>query len=249
MLLIVEAEETTGESPVNGTRSVEGLNDVLLAAFEGRQRMSVTWLNHFSAPHAIDAETQLSVFDVVGIDGKLLQLILGGRCRTSADLVIPALLPQLRGARVALVGGSPAMLRERTAAVAECLSDDSEVVLSYDGYDGLPTVDEFRSVLAQTRANLVIVGLGAGLQECYAAAARGSFVDGGLSLTCGGFLDQLLVDGYYPAWAYPLRLNWLVRLAREPRRLWRRYTVGALQAVGHRSQLCRTIWPLPGLWV
>jgi hypothetical protein len=34
-----------------------------------------------------------------------------------------------------------------------------------------------------------------------------------------------------------LRLNWLVRLAREPRRLWRRYTVDAVRAVRARADL------------
>ena len=231
-------------------RSVASLNDVLVAAFTGRQRMSVTWLNHFSATHAINgAADELPGFDVVGIDGKLLQLILRGRCRTSADLVIPALLARLYGARVALVGGSSDTMHDRLAAVDSLLTGDSRVVLCCDGYDGLPDVEELRARLVAARANVAIVGLSAGLQERYAAAARRSFSDGGVSLTCGGFLDQLLVDDYYPAWAYPLRLNWLVRLVREPRRLWRRYTVDALRAVGHRARLCRTIWPLPGLWV
>ena len=231
-------------------RSVERLNDVLAAAFGSGQRMSVTWLNHFSAPHAIDrAGEDLSAFDVVGVDGKLLQLLLGGHSRTSADLNIPALLPRLTGARVALVGGPPETATERGAKVAELLGPESTVVLSRDGYAGRPSLVAFQAQLRETQANVVIVGLGAGLQEQYATAARESMPQGGLSLTCGGFLDQLLVENYYPRWAYPLRLNWLVRLAREPQRLWRRYTIDALQAVGQRARLSRVIWLLPGLWV
>jgi N-acetylglucosaminyldiphosphoundecaprenol N-acetyl-beta-D-mannosaminyltransferase len=48
----------------------------------------------------------------------------------------------------------------------------------------------------------------------------------GIGFTCGGFLDQL-IDGknYYPAWADRLNIRFLYRLAKEPRRLWRRYLV------------------------
>ena len=45
-------------------------------------------------------------------------------------------------------------------------------------------------------------------------------------ITCGGYFDQVIVGDYYPAWAYPMRLNWLVRMWHEPRRLWRRYLIG-----------------------
>jgi hypothetical protein len=34
-----------------------------------------------------------------------------------------------------------------------------------------------------------------------------------------------------------LRLNWLVRLAREPKRLWRRYTIDAVRALRARAKL------------
>ena len=73
------------------------------------------------------------------------------------------------------------------------------------------------------------------LQDHYALAATSPGV---LVVTCGGWLDQFAGgEPYYPAWAYPLRLNWLVRLAREPRRLWRRYTIEAIRAVRARADL------------
>ena len=69
----------------------------------------------------------------------------------------------------------------------------------------------------------------------------------GYALSCGGFLDQVLRPGYYPAWAYPLRLNWLIRLAREPRRLWRRYTVDAVLAVVRSFAWRRVMRTVPGV--
>jgi N-acetylglucosaminyldiphosphoundecaprenol N-acetyl-beta-D-mannosaminyltransferase len=53
-------------------------------------------------------------------------------------------------------------------------------------------------------------------------------------MTTGSYIDHLADwDGvsasWYPRWADVLRLNWLYRLAREPRRLWRRYTIEIVQ--------------------
>jgi hypothetical protein len=36
-------------------------------------------------------------------------------------------------------------------------------------------------------------------------------------------------------------LNWLVRLAREPRRLWRRYTIDAVRALRSRAELAEYV--------
>ena len=91
-----------------------------------------------------------------------------------------------------------------------------------------------RGELQRAGAELVVVGLGAPLQDFYALELR---APGMLVVTCGGWLDQFCAVSYYPSWAYPLRLNWLVRLAREPRRLWRRYSVDALRALRARRAL------------
>jgi hypothetical protein len=93
---------------------------------------------------------------------------------------------------------------------------------------------------------MLIVGLGAGLQEQVLLEGARAMTRG-YAMTCGGFLDQVLQPGYYPAWAYPLRLNWLVRLSREPRRLWRRYTVHALLALGRSRVWRQAMRDVPGL--
>jgi exopolysaccharide biosynthesis WecB/TagA/CpsF family protein len=112
-------------------------------------------------------------------------------------------------------------------------------VLRRDGYAERPTAAELRNDLRAARVQIAILGLGAPLQDHYALAATSPGV---LVVTCGGWLDQFAGDeSYYPAWAYPLRLNWLVRLAREPRRLWRRYTVDAVRALLARAELIRYI--------
>lgn len=195
----------------------------------------ITWLNHFSALVAMRAAVPVEQFDHLGLDGVLLCRLLGldsATCRTSADLVIPRVLERSRPLRVALVGSRPATLD----AVVRKIEHEfgHRVVLTRDGYDGLPRPEVLRRELRAARAQLVVVGLGTPKQDIYALELRGP---GMLVATCGGWLDQFAQDSYYPSWAYPLRLNWLVRLAKEPRRLWRRYTIDAVRALRARAAL------------
>jgi beta-1,4-glucosyltransferase len=206
----------------------------------------VTWVNHFSVRGALrTAPEALRELEVCGVDGLLLRRILRHPARTSADLVVPRLLRADTGIqRVLAVGGSG----DRSEALSEALSEDAGrriEVRSVDGYAGLPRGRDLHRLVREVRPDLVLVGLGAGLQEQVVAEAAEA-MSRGYALTCGGFLDQALQAGYYPAWAYPLRLNWLVRVLREPRRLWRRYTVDAVRAVAARAELRQGMSAVPG---
>lgn len=195
---------------------------------------TVTWLNHHSALMALRAGVPLDQFDYLGVDGIFLgRLVKATVPRTSADLLLPELLAQTQGLRIALIGSSTATLQAVAAKASAEYGHD--VVLLRDGFAGLPAPEELRAELLAVGAQLAIIGLGAPLQDTYALALK---TPGVLVLTCGGWLDQFSGGGsYYPAWAYPLRLNWLVRLAREPKRLWRRYTIDAVRALRAQAKL------------
>jgi N-acetylglucosaminyldiphosphoundecaprenol N-acetyl-beta-D-mannosaminyltransferase len=46
-------------------------------------------------------------------------------------------------------------------------------------------------------------------------------------VTGGAYLDHVAENVYwYPAWVIKMRICWLYRLSKEPRRLWKRYTLG-----------------------
>jgi exopolysaccharide biosynthesis WecB/TagA/CpsF family protein len=214
------------------------LGDVLRRGTGG----TVTWFNHFSGMQALRAGVPVDHFDYLGLDGIFLCHLVGtSGCRTSADLVLPVLLERSPMLRIALIGSTAETLR----TVAEKITAEygHQVVLLRDGYDELPEPGELRRQLRAARVQLVVVGLGAPKQDLYVLDLA---TPGVLVTTCGGWLDQFSGSSYYPAWAYPLRLNWLVRLAREPRRLWRRYTVDALRAVLARSLLRREMSRVPG---
>jgi exopolysaccharide biosynthesis WecB/TagA/CpsF family protein len=200
---------------------------------EARAGGTMTWFNHYSALQAVRAGVPVHQFDYLALDGLFLcHLLRVTGCRTSADLVLPLVLERTRNLRIALIGSTAETLR----LVADKIHAEygHRVVLMRDGYDQLPEPAALRRQLKAAGVQLAVVGLGAPKQDFYALdlATPGIFV-----ATCGGWLDQFSQDAYYPPWAYRLRLNWLVRLAREPRRLWRRYTVDAVRAVRARRTL------------
>jgi beta-1,4-glucosyltransferase len=215
----------------------------------GRGAVRVSWLNHYSIGAAFVRDgLAVRELDVCGVDGLLLKLVLRHPARTSADLVVPLLLqrdPRIR--RILAVGGHGDRSLALEAALRS-LAGRPVSVHAVDGFDGLPRGAEMRSLVARVAPDLVLIGLGAGLQERVASEAAEGMTRG-YALTCGGFLDQVLQPRYYPPWAYPLRLNWLVRLVREPRRLWRRYSVDAFRVVVQWRSWRRAALTVPGIAV
>jgi beta-1,4-glucosyltransferase len=207
----------------------------------------VTWLNHYSIRTAlVDAADAVGRVDVCGIDGQFLQWLLKHPVRTSADLVVPLLLKCDESIRTVLaIGGRGDRGEVLSAALSDVAGRPVEVVC-IDGFDGLLRGRDLQKTVRAVQPDMVLVGLGAGLQE-QVLLESAEAMPGGYAMTCGGFLDQVLQPGYYPSWAYPLRLNWLVRLAREPRRLWRRYTVLALLAVFSTPSWRRVMHQVPGV--
>lgn len=73
-------------------------------------------------------------------------------------------------------------------------------------------------------ANIVFVSLGCPRQERWMAAMRGR-IDAVMLGVGGAFPLFAGMDSRAPRWLRDLSLEWSYRLAREPRRLWRRYLV------------------------
>ena len=77
-------------------------------------------------------------------------------------------------------------------------------------------------------AVIVLVGMGQPRQEGWIVANQDR-ISALIFIAVGGYFDHVLkcVD-CYPSWVYKCRLNWAYRVLREPRRLWKRYTLGFL---------------------
>ena len=236
-------------------QAVDSTFDSFLTALVAKKRIlaeaglpvRVAWLNHYSIRLALsEAFAAVNEMDVCGVDGQLLKWLLRHPVRTSADLVVPVLLKcDETISTVLAIGGSGDRGEVLTAAFTE-LAGRPVTVHSVDGYEGLRRGPALQRIVEQVEPDLLLVGLGAGLQEQVLMEASAAMTKG-YALTCGGFLDQVLHTRYYPDWAYPLRLNWLVRLAREPRRLWRRYTIHAFSALMRARAWRKVMLGVPGL--
>jgi exopolysaccharide biosynthesis WecB/TagA/CpsF family protein len=199
---------------------------------------TVTWFNHHTLQVTMDAGTPLSDFDYIGLDGSYLRLLVApDMSRTSADLLLPALIDKMGpGCRIGLIGSSKEQL-VAARGVIEKWPTHPEVVLTIDGYSDLADEASVIRRVGEAGPNVLILGLGAPLQDEWALRLKASCHEVSLILTCGGWIDQITQPTYYPTFAYKFRINWLIRVAREPRRLWRRYTVDVVRAVRARKQL------------
>jgi len=146
--------------------------------------------------------------------------------RVSGSDLVPALLDRAeeRGWRVYLLGGSEGSaeraaraLEERHIRIAGFSSPKIAVSASIEAHR------EVADAIARAGPHLVLVGLGAPKQELFARAVA-ERVKPAVLLGVGATIDFLAGRvPRAPRWMSRAGLEWLYRLGREPRRLWRRY--------------------------
>lgn len=201
----------------------------------------LTWLNHFSVQAGIRKGVPYETFTGVGVDGTLLRSMLGrGLKHSSADTYLPRLLAG-RKMKVLLVGGT-LLSAKKHAATFKSEFPLCQVIGSVSGFE--LDLNELQKIILASAPNLIILGLGPGVQDVAALKLADLLKNKSVSpliATCGGWLDQLSKYNYFPSWSSQLKLNWLVRLIREPRRLWKRYTFWALRALLYRSQIKKSL--------
>lgn len=93
----------------------------------------------------------------------------------------------------------------------------------HHGYVEPGQAAELHADIRNSAANILLVGLGAGLQERFVLAAQAAGF-GGVAFTCGGFIRQESgsPQRYYPALINRLHLRAFYRMYREPHTI-RRY--------------------------
>jgi len=127
--------------------------------------------------------------------------------------------------RIFLLGAKPGVTK-RVAAVLGLTCPRHQVVGYRDGYfhhDEDPSVAE---LINRARADVVIICTGHPHQEIW---LRDNLPATGcrLGIAAGGLFDFMSGEARRaPSWVRKARLEWAYRLAREPRRLWRRYIIG-----------------------
>jgi N-acetylglucosaminyldiphosphoundecaprenol N-acetyl-beta-D-mannosaminyltransferase len=155
---------------------------------------------------------------------------------SGSDLLVPlAELAARRGWGVYLLGGGPG-IAERVAAELE-----RRLGLRVAGLDA-PRIDlgpggaaataEALERLRQARPHLVLLALGSPKQEIWMHRHRAA-LSPAVAVGVGASFDFLVgVQSRAPRWMSRAGLEWLYRLSRDPRRLWRRYLVNDPRFVG-----------------
>ena len=166
---------------------------------------------------------------------------------TLCDSKVMALLSRFYGVHLEVAAGSDvtADLLEGMAGSKDgvvIIGGDSEtvpVLAARVGLDNLrqhippmgllqndTALDAAARFIVENPARLIFVAVGSPQQEIIALRARKMGATCGVALCVGASLDYLTGRSHRAPWLLQaLALEWLYRLLREPRRLWRRYLV------------------------
>ena len=170
----------------------------------------------------------LSSADVLLRDGAGVSLLMR-RCGQPPGLnmngtdLIPQLLHACDGLPIAVLGTCEPFLGRGLARLQQELMPRSHVL----GVDGYQTGSTYLQLLRQHRPRVVVLAMGMPRQEEMARWLRGQLAHGCL-LICGGAIVDFLAGRTRraPRLLQRTGLEWLWRLAQEPRRLFRRYVIG-----------------------
>lgn len=189
----------------------------------------------FVNAHAMNSVAESAKFfdalmsaDVVVRDGigmSLLMQLLNqppGLNLNGTDL-IPKILARCAGQPLAFFGTRDPWLGNARDAVLGKLAPGSSVVTAH----GFMDLSAYIRIAAQHRPRVIVLGMGMPRQEEVAVALRAAL---GFSclIVCGGAIIDFLggKTPRAPQWMRRTGLEWVYRLGREPRRLFRRYVAG-----------------------
>ncbi|GAA2081020.1 WecB/TagA/CpsF family glycosyltransferase [Actinomadura alba] len=220
---------------------VRMLRDFLEEAVLSRRQLTVTFANPnyvMAAQHDAPLRELMNAFDLNLADGwgvvlaaKIFGTPLPARMAND-DLTDDFFgMPAEKGWRVFLFGNAPGT----ADAAAENLvnwypglriagtqhghwADESGRIAPAD-------VDRLVDEINEAKPDILHVGLGTPLQQIFVTENRDR-LEVPVIITCGAYFEHLAERReWYPGWVLRLRIGWLYRLYREPRRLWRRYTI------------------------
>jgi exopolysaccharide biosynthesis WecB/TagA/CpsF family protein len=234
-MLAAHESRRLGPLSVRVETAAEATRDIVLAVLHKRP-LRVAFANThllYCAVREPTLATTLSGFYVVndGVGIALMSRLACGR-GFSANLNGTDLTPRIMaalpwGTRIALVGAKREVV-ERMAERASRLWPQLDVCARYDGYE-----DQARALsdLATLKPDIALVAMGNPLQERWVEVAA-TVSPNTVFLGVGALFDFIAGDvPRAPPLVRRFRLEWAFRLAREPERLWRRYTVEILVVV------------------
>jgi exopolysaccharide biosynthesis WecB/TagA/CpsF family protein len=222
-------------------RDVEHIADLVARLAERQKQITIiSWVNAHTltvAQKDSDLATSLLRSTILLRDGvgiSVLFRLLGRDAGVNLNGTdwIPRILRLHAGRRVALLGSREPSLSKAAEAVEKL---GCRVALRMDGFQE-PEV--YTRQLVANDVDVVVLGMGVPKQHEVAHFLANNLVRPVLILNGGAILD-FMADRFprAPKLWRRLRLEWLFRLTQEPRRLWRRYTVGGVLFLFYTAQI------------
>lgn len=168
---------------------------------------------------------------------------LPGRVTGSGLIESLCALAAQRGRGVFVLGGGTPDTAQRAAGALvdryPGLRISGHLVPPFGFESSAQSYGEIIDQIVASQADLVLVGLGFPKQE-HLSAKLSSLMPGAWFLGCGGGVAMAAgMQRRSPRWAQNLGVEWMVRLAQEPKRLARRYLIddipAALQLLGRAA--------------
>lgn len=221
---------------VSCTRYDEAVEKILEAARVGQRALVDFMPAHVLTAAARDSQLRqkLNAFDILAPDGQPVRWALNYFHRTGlTDRVYgPELMRRLcagaaeSGISIYLYGGTEDVLRRLSRRLTEWFPK-----LRIAGAESPPfrplsqrEDEEATRRINESGAELLFIGIGSPRQEVFAYAHRDRIH--AVQLCVGAAFDfHAGAKKMAPAWMQRRGLEWLFRLAQEPRRLWKRYLV------------------------
>ncbi len=210
-LELVAAYIKTGEQCVLAHLNLHGM-------YMSQKEPAISYLHEESATFvAIDGMPLVLFCRLAGIKGRRRHRV------TNVDLFWPLMsLAVQSGWRIYYIGSTPEVLAKALTAIHDRLP--TLVIRGHHGYIEIDDDDVIAEV-NEFRPDLVIVGMGMGLQERWILKNKRSLAPASL-MPVGALMEFIAgTVSTPPRWAGPLGLEWLFRLKGNPRRFWRRYLI------------------------
>jgi len=216
-------------------RTMDDLHGAMESAIVGRSRVVIGHQNLHGLsllPRKEAMREFARVSDVTFLDGMALVWMaralgydVGREHRvTYADWLAPLTAESERkGWRVFHLGGRPGVGEQAAQALRD--AHPRLEIATHPGYFEPGETPAIIERISTFRPDVLMVGMGMPRQEAWLAANLDK-IDAGAILTCGACMDYVAgVIATPPRWTGRVGLEWLFRLATEPRRLAKRYLV------------------------